>query len=161
MPKIAKHPLDDQQLEGGVGGGMSAGISGTKWSSMPSLKGKANAVDDIKKMGADTSHLKGGAKAASDEAKNRAFDRTAARAAGAAAVSEGTKAALDRATSTKKTEEDSFKEVGRALRAADEDTEASKYGKGDKLKRGGMVRSSASRRADGMASKGKTRGRVL
>jgi len=28
-------------------------------------------------------------------------------------------------------------------------------------KKGGMVRSSASRRADGIASKGKTRGRVL
>ena len=141
---------------------MSAGVGGTKWSSMPSLKGKANAVDDIKKMGADTSHLKGGAKAASDEAKDRAFDRTAARAAGVAAVSEGTKAALDKATSTKKsspTDEDSFKEVERSLREADKEIESSKYGKGDKMKKGGYV-SSASSRADGIASKGKTRGKM-
>jgi hypothetical protein len=153
MAKIGRRPTDDQLLEGG---GAGAGISGTKWSSMPSLKGKANAVDDIKKMGADTSHLKGGAKAASDEAKDRAFDRTAARAAGTVAVSEGTKAVLDRATSKKKSEEDPFKEVERTLRAADEDTESSKYGKGDKMKTGGM----ASSRADGCCTKGKTRGKM-
>jgi hypothetical protein len=141
MAKIAKHPLDDQQLEGGVGGGMSAGISGTKWSKMPSLKGKANAIDDIKKMGADTSHLKGGAKGASDEAKNRAFDRTAIRAAGVAAANEGVKAALDKVNEkSAKKDEDSFKEVERSLREADADIESSKYGKGDKMKKGGSVK---------------------
>jgi hypothetical protein len=141
MAKIAKHPLDDQQLEGGVGGGMSAGISGTKWSKMPSLKGNSDAIGDIKKMGADTSHLKGSAKAASDEAKNRAFDRTAVRAAGVAAVSEGTKAALNKANEkSAKKDEDSFKEVERSLREADADIESSKYGKGDKLKKGGSVK---------------------
>lgn len=141
MAKIAKHPLDDQQLEGGVGGGMSAGISGTKWSKMPSLKGNSDAVSDIKKLTADTSHLKGGARAASDEAKTRAATRTAARAAGAAAVSEGTKAALDKANEkSAKKDEDSFKEVERTLREADADIESSKYGKGDKMKSGGSVK---------------------
>ena len=138
MAKVGKRPLDDQLLEGG---GAGAGISSTRWSSLPSVKGKANAIDDIKKMGADTSHLKGSAKGASDEAKNRAFDRTAIRAAGAAAVSEGTKAALDKANEkSAKKDEDSFKEVERALRAADAETESSKYGKGDKLKKGGSVK---------------------
>jgi len=141
MAKISKHPLDDQQLEGGVGGGMSAGISGTKWSKMPSFKGNSDAVGDIKKLTVDTSHLKGGAKAASDEAKARAATRTAARAAGAAAVSEGTKAALDKANEKSAAKDtDSFKEVERALREADADIESSKYGKGDKMKKGGSVK---------------------
>lgn len=140
MAKVGKRPLDDQLLEGGGGGGMSAGISSTKWSNLPSLKGKASAIDDLKKMGADTSHLKGGAKEAVNLAKDRAANRTAVRAAGAAAVSEGTKAALDAATSSKKSDEDSFKEVERALRAADDEIESSKYGKGDGMKKGGSVK---------------------
>lgn len=158
MAKVGKRPLDDQLLEGGGGGGMSAGISGTKWSKMPSFKGNSDAVSDIKKLTKDTSHLKGGARDASDEAKTRAATRTAMRAAGAAAVSEGTKSALDAATSTKKSDEDSFKEVERSLREADADIEASKYGKGDGMKKGGKV--TASKRADGIAQRGKTRGKM-
>ena len=157
MAKIGKRPTDDQLLEG-AGAGMGAGVGGTKWSNMPSLKGKANAIDDIKKMGADTSHLKGGAKDAANEAKDRAVNRTGVRIAGATAVSEGTKAALGRSASAKEGDEDSFKSMERALRSADSDIESSKYGKGDKMKNGGSV--SASRRADGIASKGKTRGKM-
>ena len=138
MAKVGKRPLDDQLLEGGGGGG--AGVGGTKWSNVPSFKSKASAIDDLKKMGADTSHLKGGAKESVDLAKDRAANRTAVRAAGAAAVSGGTKAALDAATTPKKTEGDSFKEMERALREADADIESSKYGKGDKLKKGGSVK---------------------
>lgn len=141
MAKIGKRPTDDQLLEGGGGGGASAGISSTKWSNLPSLKGKANAIDDLKKMGADTSHLKGGAKESSDLAKDRAANRTAVRAAGAVAVNEGTKAALDKASEkSAKKDEDSFKEVERSLREADADIESSKYGKGDKMKKGGSVK---------------------
>ena len=158
MAKVGKRPLDDQLLEG-AGAGMGSGVGGTKWSNMPSLKGKANAADDVRKMGADTSHLKGGAKDAANEAKDRAFNRTASRIAGATAVSEGTKAALDVATSPKKNEGDSFKEMERALRAADADIESSKYGKGDGMKKGGKV--NASRRADGIAQRGKTRGKMI
>ncbi len=56
-----------------------------------------------------------------------------------------------------------------ALRAVDAERKASKYGKGDEegMKRGGKVKAyanggsvSASRRADGIAAKGKTRGRM-
>ena len=140
MAKVGKRPLDDQLLEGGGAGAASAGISGTRWSKLPSIRGNSDAVSDIKKLAADNSHLKGGAKAASDEAKGRAATRTAARAAGAAAVSEGTKSALDAATSAKKGDEDSFKEMERALRAADDEIESSKYGKGDGMKKGGSVK---------------------
>jgi hypothetical protein len=161
MAKVGKRPLDDQILEGGS---MGAGVGGTKWSNLPSFKGKANAVDDIKKMGADTSHLKGGAKSAADEAKDRAFNRTAARAAGVAAVNEGVKAALNNTVSAKESDTDedrSFKEMSRAMRAADADIASESYGKGDKsYKRGGKV-NSASSRADGIASKGKTKGRMV
>jgi hypothetical protein len=161
MAKIGRRPTDDQLLEGGGGGGAGAGISGTKWSKMPSFKGNSDAVSDIKKLTKDTSHLKGGARDASDEAKGRAATRTAVRAAGVAAVNEGTKAALNNTASAKEGDEDSFKVMERSLREADADIESSKYGKGDKLKRGGMVGSSASSRADGCATKGKTRGKVL
>ena len=155
MAKIGRRPTDDQLLEGG-GGGAGAGISGTKWSKMPSLKGNSDAVSDIKKLAKDTSHLKGGARDASDEAKGRAATRTAVRAAGVAAVNEGTKAALNNTATAKAADEDSFKTMERSLRAADEDIESSKYGKGDKMKKGGM----ASSRADGCCTKGKTRGKM-
>jgi hypothetical protein len=156
MAKIGRRPTDDQLLEGGGGGGAGAGISGTKWSKMPSFKGNSDAVSDIKKLTKDTSHLKGGARDASDEAKGRAATRTAVRAAGAAGVSEGTKAALNNTVSAKEEGRDSFKEMERSLREADADIESSKYGKGDKLKKGGM----ASSRADGCCTKGKTRGKM-
>jgi hypothetical protein len=153
MAKVGKRPLDDQQLEGA-----GAGVGGTKWSNMPSFKGNANAIDDIKKMGADTSRLKGGAKSAANEAKDRAVNRTAVRAAGAVGANEGVKAALNNSASAKDDDGDSFKDMERAMRAADSDIESSKYGKGDKMKKGGHV--SASSRADGIASKGKTRGKM-
>jgi hypothetical protein len=140
MAKIGRRPTDDQLLEGGGGGGAGAGISGTKWSKMPSFKGNSDAVSDIKKLTKDTSHLKGGARDASDEAKGRAATRTAVRAAGVAAVNEGTKAALNNTASAKEDGGDSFKEMERALRAADADIEASKYGKGDGMKKGGSVK---------------------
>ncbi len=63
--KGSKRGIDEQQLEGGGGGGGS--ISGTKWSSMPSLKSNASTMDDLKKIVADTPKLKGAAKAAKEE----------------------------------------------------------------------------------------------
>jgi len=158
MAKIGKRPLDDQLLEGG---GAGAGISGTKWSNMPSFKGNANFVDDLKKMGADTSRLKGGAKESAEMARDRAANRTAVRAAGAVAAGQGVKASLSNNATAKQSnnydEEGSFKEMERAMRAADADIESSKYGKGDRMKNGGMT---ASKRADGIAQRGKTRGSI-
>ena len=78
------------------------------------------------------------------------------------AVSRRDKVELSKSAKERVDEDDRFKEVERVLRETDEDIESSKYGKGDKYKRGGKVSvSKASRRADGIATKGKTRGRLL
>jgi hypothetical protein len=78
------------------------------------------------------------------------------------AVNRRDKVELSKSAKERVDEDDRFKEVERVLRETDEDIESSKYGKGDKLKRGGRVSvSKASRRADGIATKGKTRGRIL
>ena len=79
-------------LEGGGGGG-GAGVRSTKWSNMPSLRGNANIVDDIRKLTKDTSKLKGGANRSTELAEERALNRMAVRAAGAAGVGAAAKAA--------------------------------------------------------------------
>lgn len=91
--KGTKKGLDEQPLEGGGSGG---GISGTKWSSMPSLRGSSSTIDDLKKLGSDTSKLKGAAKTAKEASIDRAITRTvvragAASAAGAAALASESK----------------------------------------------------------------------
>jgi hypothetical protein len=84
--KAGRKGLDEQPLEGGGSGG---GVSGTKWSSMPSLRGSSSTIDDLKKLGADTSKLKGSAKTSKEAAIQRAADRTLIRAGTAAAVGTG------------------------------------------------------------------------
>jgi hypothetical protein len=167
MPKGLRKPMEEMLLgteggKGGVGGGGS-GVGGTRWSSMPSFRSNASTMDDLRKLTKDTSHLKGGAKAAADEAKTRAAKRTGVRAAGATAAVEGAKAALGTSEAKSKpqqdTDEEIFQEVQRVMRKVDEDIEAEKYAKPDKYKQGGSV--SASRRADGCAQRGKTRGKVV
>ncbi len=79
-------------LEGGGSGGGSASVKGTKWSSMPSMRGSSSTIDDLKKLGSDTSKLKGAALTSKEAAIQRAADRTLVRAgtavaAGAAALS--------------------------------------------------------------------------
>lgn len=138
-----KRGLDEQLLEGGGGGG---GIGGTKWSSMPSFKGNASLMDDIKKINRDTSNLKGSAKKSVEDAQDRAAKRTAIRAAGAGA----TAAAINAATS------DDSPEVN------EDNSSPSTSGMGSILsgkgmKKGGMT---ASSRADGIAQRGKTKGRM-
>ena len=151
MPKGFPKRGDDQLLEGG-GAGAGAGIRGTKWSSMPSFKSNASAVDDLKKIVSDTSKLKGAAKAAKEEAIERAITRTGVRAAGAGAAGAGLKSISSAGASEgKKDDSDS------------DDTAEKNYdvpggfsGKG--MKKGGMT---ASRRADGIAQRGKTRGMLV
>lgn len=141
--------LDEQMLEGG---GAGASIKGTKWSSMPSLKSNASMMDDLKKITSDTSHLKGAAKAAKEESIQRAVTRTGVRAAGAGAAGAGLKSISSaNAANTEKEETDhgGDAEINR-------DIPGGFSGKG--MKNGGMT---ASRRADGIALRGKTRGRVL
>ena len=151
--------LDEPQLEGGISGG--AGISGTRWSSMPSFKGKSNAISDIKKILSESEHLKGGAKRAVEEARGRAAKRTAIRAAGADAVYEGGKAMMGESAakdSDKKSEpiEARFRDI---KEESPEAGEMSTHYKPDTYKKGGKV--TASKRADGIAQRGKTRGRYM
>jgi len=92
----ARRGLDEQELEGGgSGAGMrNASIKDTKWSKMPSFNSNASLMDDIRKMGKDTSHLKGNAKKVSEDAKDRAVVRTGVRAAATGATAAGIKAAV-------------------------------------------------------------------
>ena len=138
-----KRGLDEQLLEGGGGGG---GISGTKWSSMPSLKSNASLMDDIKKINKDTSDLRGGAKKSVEDAQDRAAKRTAIRAAGAGATAATINAATgdDTPSGTEDNTAPSTSGIGAII-----------SGKG--MAKGGMT---ASRRADGIAQRGKTKGRM-
>jgi hypothetical protein len=146
MAKIGKRPMDDEQLEGG---GAGAGISGTKWSKMPSLKGSSSMVDDIKKINKDTSHLRGGAKKSAEDAQDRAAARTGVRAAGAGAVAAGAKMATTDASA-----DDSSYSV--------DQNKAGPAGIGAIISGKGMAKGgTASARADGCATKGKTKGRFV
>ena len=156
MPTSKVKGLDEQLLEGGGSGAGS--ISGTKWSSLPSKS--SSAIGDIKKMMADTSHLKGGAKRSVEEAQKRADKRTATRVVGAAGAGAGAKSMMgDNASakdSDKKSEtvEATFKEV---KEESPEAGEMATHYKPDNYKKGGT----ASSRADGIAQKGKTRGTIV
>jgi len=142
-------------LEGGGGGG-GAGVSGTKWSGMPSFKSNASLMDDVKKLTKDTSHLKGGAKKSTDLAEDRAAKRMAVRAAGTAAVGAGAKAATseDKPKKAAAKSED-YEDMSGDVKA-DSSNPTGVAGTG--MKKGGMT---ASRRADGIASRGKTKGRIV
>jgi len=141
-----KRGLDEQLLEGGGGGGGMRSVSGTKYSNMPSFTGNASVMDDIKKLTRDTSHLKGGAKTATDLAEARAAKRMVGRAAGAAAAGAGVNAAVGDSDSEDTTDNTAPASAGMGEIMS---------GKG--MKKGGMT---ASRRADGIAQRGKTKGKV-
>jgi hypothetical protein len=146
MAKIGKRPMDDEQLEGG---GAGAGISGTKWSNMPSLRGSSSTIGDLKKINQDTSHLKGGAKTATEAAQDRAAARTGVREAGAGAAATAAKMATSDASA-----DDSNYSV--------DQNKAGPAGIGAIISGKGMAKGgSASSRADGIASRGKTRGTMV
>jgi len=142
-------------LEGGGGGGGGAGVRSTKWSNMPSLRGNANIVDDIRKLTKDTSKLKGGAKRATELAEDRAAQRMAIRIAGTGAAAEGIKAATseDKPKKAEAKSED-YEDMSGAV-DIDVSNPTGVAGRG--MKKGG----SASSRADGCATKGKTKGRFV
>jgi len=166
MAKVGRRGLDEPQLEGGIsGGGGGASIRGTKYSSLPSFKGNASTLGDIKKLTADSSHLKGGAKQAVDEAKGRAAKRTAVRAVGAAATGVGAKSNYQTMMDESASAKDSGNKDDGAIEATfrkskdreeEEPPEMATHYKPDNYKSGGM----ASSRADGIAQRGKTRGKV-
>jgi hypothetical protein len=144
MAIIGKRPMDDEQLEGG---GAGAGISGTKWSKMPSVTGNSSMMGDIKKINQDTSHLRGGAKKSVEDAQDRAAVRTGVRAASAGAAAAGAKMATGDASASdddkKKPDSSGPAGIGEII-----------SGKG--MAKGGSVSS----RADGIAQRGKTRGKM-
>ena len=144
MATRPRRGLDEPQLEGTSTGGGGAGVSGTKYSNMPSLRGNANIVDDIRKLTKDTSKLKGGAKKSTELAEARAAQRMAIRAAGAGAAVEGIKAATseDKPKKAAATSED-YEDMSGAV-DIDVSNPTGVAGRG--MKKGGMT---ASRRADG------------
>ena len=152
MPKGFPKRGDDQLLEGG---GAGAGIRGTKWSSMPSFKSNASTIDDLKKIVSDTSKLKGAAKSAKEEAIDRAITRTGVRAAGVGAAGAGLKSISSAGAS----EDRKSVDEGDDTAEKNYDLPGGFAGKG--MKKGGNVATSASKRADGCAVRGKTRGRIV
>ena len=134
--KGSKRGIDEQQLEGGGGGGGS--ISGTKWSSMPSLKSNASTMDDLKKIVADTPKLKGAAKAAKEEAIDRAITRTVVRAGAAGAAGATVAAGIKSATATEGRQSNGSDNefMGSAKRDQQNPTEYSGTG----MAKGGMVK---------------------
>lgn len=146
--------LDEQLLEGGGGGG-GAGVSGTKWSGMPSFKSNASLMDDLKKITAPPTKAKGAAKKSVELAEDRAVSRTLARAAGTAAVGAGAKAATSEDKPKKAAVKDDYEDMSGDVKA-DSSNPTGVAGTG--MKKGGMT---ASRRADGIASRGKTKGRIV
>jgi len=183
---MATRPRRGDNLTPLEGGGGGAGVGGTKWSNMPSFRGNANIVDDFRKLTKDTSHLKGGAKRSADLAEERAAARMGVRAAGAGTVAgiakglsgsdagakEDTSKKVKQRTadkaSTQSTQPTPRKKTynpnmsingklyeGRNPEIDDETREAA-----GGYKRGGSV-PTASKRADGCAVKGKTRGRMI
>jgi hypothetical protein len=152
MPKGFPKRGDDQLLEGG---GAGAGIKGTKWSSMPSFKSNASTVDDLKKIVSDTSKLKGAAKSAKEEAIDRAITRTGIRAAGVGAGAAGLKSISSAGAA------DVGQEGDDSDGTADKNYDLPGGFSGKGMKKGGNVASSASKRGDGIAQRGKTRGRIV
>ena len=146
MAKIGKKPTDDQLLEGGGGGGGGFGISGTKYSKMPSLRGSSSTMGDLKKINQDTSNLRGNAKKVTEDAQDRAAARTGVRAAGAGAAAAGAKAL-----------------TGDDSEDIKDDKTPSRAGMGEIMSGKGMAKGgmTASSRADGCAVKGKTKGRFV
>jgi hypothetical protein len=132
--KGSKRGIDEQQLEGGGGGG---GISGTKWSSMPSLKSNASTMDDLKKIVSDTSKLKGSAKAAKEESIDRAITRTVVRAGATGAAGTAVASSIGGATATEGRQSNGSDNefMGSANRDSSNPTEYSGTG----MAKGGMV----------------------
>jgi len=143
-------------LEGGGGGAGGASVRGTKYSNLPSLRGNANVVDDFRKLTAPPTKAKGAARRSVELAEDRAMNRMAVRAAGAAGAGAAAKA-LTSEDKPKKgaAKSDDYEDMSGDV-SLDPSNPTGAAGKG--MKKGGMT---ASRRADGCATKGKTKGRFV
>lgn len=181
---MATRPRRGDDLTPLEGGGGGAGVGGTKWSNMPSFRGNANIVDDFRKLTKDTSHLKGGAKRSADLAEERAANRMAVRAAGAGTAASiakglsGSGAAAEEDTSKnvrertadeaatqptpqKKTYNPNMSVKGKLYEGRNPEIDDETREAAGGYKRGGKVASKASSRGDGIAQRGKTKGRFV
>ena len=118
---------------------------------MPSFKGNASVMDDLRKLTAPPTKAKGAAKRSVELAEDRAASRTLARAAGAGAAGAGAKAMMGKEAAAAK---DEYEDMAGDVKA-DSSNPTGVAGTG--MKKGGMT---ASRRADGIAMRGKTRGKM-
>jgi len=140
------------------GGGAGAGIRDTKWSGLPSFRGNASIMDDFRKLTAPETKAKGAAKRSVEIAQERAASRMALRGAGASAAVAGAKALTGKeAAAAKNKNTDDYEDMDGDANV-DYSNPTNAAGKG--MKKGGSV-SSASKRADGCAVKGKTKGRFV
>jgi len=131
-------------------------IKDTKYSSMPSFRSNASVMDDIKKITASPTKAKGAAKRAVELAEERAINRMAVRGAGAAGAGAAAKALTSedkpkKASAAAEDYEDMSGDV-----SADFSNPTGVAGTG--MKKGGMT---ASRRGDGIAQRGKTKGTMV
>ena len=153
----SKRGDDLTPLEGGGGGG-GAGVRDTKWSGLPSFRSNASIVDDFKKLTAPATKAKGAAKRSVELAADRAVSRMVARGVGTGAAVAGAKALTGKeAAAAKDKDTDDYEDMGGDVNV-DYSNPTGVSGKG--MKKGGSV-SSASKRADGCAVKGKTKGRMI
>ena len=105
---------------------------------MPSLKSNASTMDDLKKIVADTPKLKGAAKAAKEDAIDRAITRTVVRAGAAGAAGATVAAGIKSATATEGRQSNGSDNefMGTANRDPSNPTEYSGTG----MAKGGMVK---------------------
>ena len=139
-------------LEGSPTGGGSMSIRDTKYSNIPSFRSNASIMDDLRKLTSPPTKTKGAAKRAVELAEDRAINRMAVRAAGAA----GTGAAAKALTSSDEPQKPNDYEDMSGGVSADSSNPTGVAGTG--MKKGGMT---ASRRGDGIAQRGKTRGTMV
>ena len=147
----SKRGDDLTPLEGASTGG--GGTGGTKWSGMPSFRGNASMMDDLKKLTAPPTKAKGAAKRSVELAEDRAASRMVGRAAATGAVAAGAKAMTGKEAAAAK-EKDDYEDMAGNVKA-DSSNPTGVAGTG--MKSGGLT---ASRRADGIAQRGKTRGKM-
>lgn len=143
-------------LEGGGGGGGFSSVRNTKYSNMPSFRSNASIMDDIKKLTAPPTKARGSAKRSVELAEDRAANRMAVRAAGVAGAGAIAKAATseDKPKKASAATTEDYEDMSGDV-SIDPSNPTGVAGKG--MKKGGMT---ASKRADGIATKGKTRGKI-
>jgi len=144
-------------LEGGATGGGGASVRGTKYSNLPSLRGNANVMDDLRKLTSPPTKARGAARRSVELAEDRAINRMAVRAAGAAGAGAVAKSlsGKDAVADNKSKKSDDYEDLTGDV-SLDPSNPTGVAGKG--MKKGGMT---ASSRADGCATKGKTRGKMV